>query len=60
VKAELDGMISMFEENYPELLVLVGGGDNKYFDSKFKNSIFVASNLVLEGLQAIMDFNKIG
>ncbi len=60
VKAEIDGMIRMYEENYPELLVLVGGGDNNYFDSKFKNSIFAASNLVLEGLQAIMDFNKIG
>ncbi len=59
-RAEIEGLIRMYEEKYPELLVLVGGGDNIYFDSKFKNSIFAASNLVLEGLQAIMEFNKIG
>lgn len=59
-RAEIGGIIRMYEEKFPELLVLVGGGDNIYFDSKFKNSIFAASNLVLEGLQAIMEFNKIG
>ena len=59
-QAEVEGFIRWYGENYPNLLVLLGGGDNIYFDSKFKNSIFAASNLVLEGLHAIMEFNKIG
>lgn len=59
-RAEIDGMIHRYSELFPELLVLVGGGDNIYFESKFKNSIFATTNLVLEGLQTIMKFNKIG
>ncbi|MBK9291741.1 MAG: type III pantothenate kinase [Bacteroidetes bacterium] len=59
-RAELEGMIRRYEKTVGKLTVLVGGGDNKYFETKFKSRIFAASNLVLEGLQAIMKFNKIG
>ncbi len=58
VQAEISGIISAYEGIYKELTVLIGGGDNKYFDKRFKNNIFAASNLVLEGLKVILDFNE--
>lgn len=58
VQAEITGIISEYEKIYKELTVLIGGGDNKYFDKRFKNNIFAASNLVLEGLKVILDFNE--
>lgn len=58
VQAEISGIIAAYEENYKDLTVLIGGGDNKYFDKRFKNNIFAASNLVLEGLKVILDFNE--
>lgn len=59
VQAEIQGIIEEFSLNYKDLTVLIGGGDNKYFDKKFNCSIFAASNLVLEGLKVILDFNDI-
>lgn len=58
VQAEIEGIISRYESNYKELTVLIGGGDNKYFDKRFKVNIFAGSNLVLEGLHVILDFNE--
>jgi len=54
---ELDGIIAEYHINYPELKVLMTGGDVKYFDGKLKNDIFANSNLVLEGLNLILDYN---
>ena len=58
VQAEIEGFISRYEANYKDLTVLIGGGDNKYFDKRFKVNIFAGSNLVLEGLNVIVDFNE--
>lgn len=54
---EIDGTIDDYKALYPDLKVLLTGGDNKYFDNKLKNSIFVVSNLVLIGLNRILTFN---
>jgi len=59
VQAELEALTTRYEALYEDLTVLIGGGDNKYFDKKFKINIFAASNLVLEGLKVIIDFNEI-
>lgn len=59
VQAEIEGIIEQYEQLYKDLTVIIGGGDNKYFDKKFKINIFAASNLVLEGLKVILDFNDI-
>lgn len=59
VQAEIEALISRYEAVYEDLTVLLGGGDNKYFDKKFKINIFAASNLVLEGLKVLIDFNEI-
>ena len=58
VQAEIDQFIQTYEKIYEELTVIVGGGDNNYFDKQFKNNIFAASNLVLDGLRVILDFNE--
>ncbi len=56
--AEINGIIQMYSRIYEDLKVLVGGGDNKYFDKQLNYSIFAASNLVIEGLKVISDFNE--
>lgn len=54
---EMEGMISHYRAQYPELKVILTGGDSKYFEGKFKNDIFVLPNLVLTGLNEILDYN---
>lgn len=54
---EIDGTIDKYKELYPDLKVILTGGDNKYFDNKLKNSIFVVPNLVLIGLNRILNYN---
>lgn len=58
IQAELEGTIHKYSEIYEDLTVLLGGGDNKYFDKQLNYSIFAASNLVIEGLKVISDFNE--
>lgn len=59
VKAEIEGIIKEYCGFYEDLTVLIGGGDNKYFDKQLKNSIFAAPNLVIEGLRVIFNHNEI-
>jgi type III pantothenate kinase len=54
---EVDGTIAFLKESYPDLKVLLTGGDIKYFDNRLKNLIFVVSNLVLIGLNRILNYN---
>lgn len=54
---EIDGVIDNYYKNFEELKVILSGGDMKYFDKKLKNSIFALSNIVLHGLNIILDFN---
>ena len=58
VQAEIEVVIDRYASNYKDLTVLIGGGDNKYFDKRFKVNIFAASNLVLNGLRFILEFNE--
>jgi type III pantothenate kinase len=54
---ELDGYIDTFKTQYPDLKIILTGGDIKYFDKKLKNSIFANSNLNLTGLNRILEYN---
>lgn len=58
IQAEMDQIIASYEKIYEDLTVYVGGGDNKYFDKQLKYNIFAGSNLVVEGLKVILDFNE--
>ena len=42
---------------YPELRIIITGGDMFYFEKKLKNNIFANSNLVIAGLKKILDYN---
>jgi type III pantothenate kinase len=55
--AEIDGIIDRYREIYPEIQVVLSGGDAEYLVSKLKNKIFAVSNIVLYGLKIILDYN---
>ena len=57
VLAETDGIIDKYKALFPDLKTIVTGGDTYYFDKNLKNNIFANSNLVLEGLNRILNFN---
>ncbi len=54
---EVDAYISELRKLYPGIITLITGGDAKFFDNKVKNPIFVIPNLVLIGLNRILNFN---
>lgn len=55
--AEIEGIAARYQEKYPDLKILLSGGDQKYFDKRLKISIFAQPNIVLHGLQQILAFN---
>lgn len=57
--AEIDGTIDRYREKFNDLTVVMTGGDLIYFDKRLKNSIFAHPNLVLEGLNIILEFNEL-
>ena len=56
-RQEITGIIREYHKKYPDLMVIICGGDAIYFDKIIEFNIFVLPNLVLEGLNAILRFN---
>ena len=54
---EIDGYINTLKFKYPQLSVFLTGGSIFYFDTKLKNAIFAERNLVLIGLNRILQYN---
>ena len=54
---ETDTYINELTRVYKGMITLITGGDAKFFDNKLKNTIFVVPNLVLIGLNRILNFN---
>lgn len=54
---ELEGNIEAYTEKYPQIVVIITGGDVNYFEMSLKNRIFALPNLVLIGLNEILDLN---
>lgn len=54
--AEVNGIIERYNQ-YPDLQVVLCGGDAPFFESQIKYPKFAASNLVLEGLNSILLHN---
>ncbi|MFP4059946.1 MAG: type III pantothenate kinase [Bacteroidota bacterium] len=54
---EVEGYINHFKEKFSDLKIVVSGGDAIFFDKRLKNSIFVNQNLVLTGLNRILEYN---
>ena len=57
VKAEVNGIIESYIHKYPEIKIIFTGGDVNYFDTTTKNNIFAVANLVLNGLNIILNYN---
>jgi type III pantothenate kinase len=55
---EIDGVIDQYIQEYPDLTVILTGGDAKFLSNQLKNSIFANSNFLLEGLNFILDYNS--
>jgi type III pantothenate kinase len=55
VLAEIDGVIQRYIEQYPDVKVVVTGGNVKLFDKGLKNTIFASPNLLMEGLNKILN-----
>ncbi len=55
--AEIDGMIREFAGQYPDFNAILTGGDAPFFASKIKSKIFVDPDLLLKGLNLILNYN---
>jgi type III pantothenate kinase len=55
---EIDAVIDHYKEKYPDLTVILTGGDAKFLSNQLKNSIFAHSNFLLDGLNFILDYNS--
>ena len=55
--AEMNGIIEKYQQKYPKIKVLLTGGDANFFETNIKSKIFVRPNLVLEGLNKILNYN---
>jgi type III pantothenate kinase len=59
VLAEVEGIVTQYQQKYPQLNVVFCGGDANFFDNQLKNSIFASNSsciphLVLIGLNEII------
>ena len=54
---EINNYISVFKEKYTDLKVILTGGDVFFFDKNLKKNIFAETQLVLIGLNRILEYN---
>jgi type III pantothenate kinase len=57
VTGEIREMIRLYREKYGDVMVLITGGDHELLNNKLKISIFAIPELVLLGLNEILDYN---
>ena len=57
ILAEMQGIIERLKMKYPDLRVILSGGDSRFFENQLKPSIFAAPELVLVGLNRILTHN---
>ena len=55
---EIEGMIDLYLEKYPEMNIIITGGDAIHFDFNQKYSIFADENFTLKGIYQIYLFNE--
>lgn len=54
---EVEAMINRYRQTYPNLVVLITGGDMDYLCRQVKSRFFASQNLLLTGLNAILTYN---
>jgi len=55
--AEIDGMIMSYQSQYPDFNAILTGGDAPYFAGKLKSKIFADPDILLKGLNVILNYN---
>ncbi len=55
---EIDGHINALINKYNGLITILTGGDASFFVRNLKNTIFVVPDLVLDGLNIILEYQK--
>jgi type III pantothenate kinase len=53
---EMDGIISQYFHKYPDLTVILTGGDADFLAKRLKNTIFAHSNFLLESLRLLSTY----
>lgn len=56
VIAEMEGIISRYQQLYPDLITVLTGGDVNFFEKRLKKPIFADQFLILKGLNVILDY----
>jgi type III pantothenate kinase len=54
---EIDGMIAEYGKQYPDFNAILTGGDAPFFAGKIKSKIFADPDLLLKGLNLILNYN---
>jgi len=54
---EIKASILNYQQQYPDLTVILTGGDGDFLSKQLKNGIFANSNFLLEGLNFILEHN---
>ncbi|HUW06373.1 MAG TPA: type III pantothenate kinase [Williamwhitmania sp.] len=58
ILSEIDGFIEIISREVGRLMIILTGGDANYFVENLKNPIFVNLNIVIDGLNIILEYNK--
>lgn len=57
MRAEIEGTIERYKHDFPQMRVILCGGDTHFFENNLKGAIFAVQNLVLKGLNSILLHN---
>jgi type III pantothenate kinase len=57
VLAEIREIIKLYQDGFDDVMVIITGGDHQFLYNKLKISIFAVPDLVLLGLNEILDYN---
>lgn len=55
--SEVQGMINAYTQNHPDCKIIITGGDCFFFETNIKATIFAVPELVLIGLNSILEHN---
>jgi type III pantothenate kinase len=58
VLAETEGIIARYRQSSPGCIIIISGGDVDFFERNIKGDIFAVPDLVLLGLNSILEYNE--
>jgi type III pantothenate kinase len=54
---EVSGLINRYEAQYRGIITVLTGGNYQFFEKRLKNRIFALPQIILEGLNEILEYN---